>query len=343
MTLLHSPLLRTLTLVAIVLTVAAGSVFGQTPTPPPWNRELEPALKLLREGESKKALELLKQAVKNNKSDGEAWYYLGIANLQVGDLKKASAAFKTAIEVRPDLAAPAHAGYSYALVLRNRLASAAGEANKALSIDPQNVDALYTLAIIDLRKGAKQESVRKADLIIAIKPDFAAAYLLKSQAFISYSGGVLYPNFNKTKEQRQLDYRSAAEALEKYLQLETDPTAAQPWKEQLETLKFYLADKTVSNEVFNGSDVGTKPRLIAKPEPAYTETARATQITGTVVLKVVFAADATVKHILVVEALPGGLTERAIAAAKRIKFVPATRDGKPVAMWMQLEYNFNLY
>lgn len=333
-------MLRTLTIAAIVLTIAAGSVFGQTPTTPPWNPELEPALKLLREGEAKKALELLKQAVKNNKSDGEAWYYLGIANLQVGDLKKASDAFKTAISVRPDLAAPAHAGYSYALVLRNRLDSAAGEANKALSIDPQNVDALYTLAIVDLRKGAKQESVRKADLIIAIKPDFAAAYLLKSQAFISFSGGALYPNLNKTKEQRDLDYRSAAEALEKYLQFETDPSAAQPWKEQLETLKFYLTHKA---EILTGRDVGTKPKLIAKREPEYTETARAAQITGTVVLKAVFAADATVKHILVVEALPGGLTERAIAAAKSIKFLPATRDGKPVSMWMQLEYNFNLY
>jgi hypothetical protein len=26
-----------------------------------------------------------------------------------------------------------------------------------------------------------------------------------------------------------------------------------------------------------------------------------------------------------------------------IKFVPATKDGHQVSMWMQLEYNFNLY
>jgi len=37
------------------------------------------------------------------------------------------------------------------------------------------------------------------------------------------------------------------------------------------------------------------------------------------------------------------LTERAIAAAKQIRFVPAQKDGHAVSMWMQLEYNFNLY
>lgn len=30
-------------------------------------------------------------------------------------------------------------------------------------------------------------------------------------------------------------------------------------------------------------------------------------------------------------------------AARNIKFIPATKDGKPVSMSMQLEYNFNLY
>ncbi len=342
MALKHSSMLKTLSLTAIALTFAAGSVFGQT-TPPSSRPELAPAMKHLREGEHKKAVEELKQAVKRDKTDGEAWYYLGIAYLHTSDFKKASEAFKTAIEVRPDLAAPAHAGYAYALVLRNNLASAVGEAKKALALDPQNIEALYTLAIVDLRKGDRDESVKKTDTIIALKPDFAAAYLLKSQAFVSFSGGVLYPNPNDTKEERQADYRSAADALEKYLVLETDQNVAQPWKEQLETLKFYLADKSVRSDIYVGRDVTTKVKVTAKPEPEYTQIARSSQIVGTVILKAVFASDGKVKHILVVQALPGGLTERSIAAAKRIKFNPATLNGHPVSMWMQLEYNFNLY
>ena len=97
------------------------------------------------------------------------------------------------------------------------------------------------------------------------------------------------------------------------------------------------------DRIFTGKDVTTKARLISKPEPQYTEDARKNQITGTVVLKVVFASNGNVTNIRTVSGLPYGLTERAIAAAKQIKFVPATKDGHQVSMWMQLEYNFNLY
>jgi TonB family protein len=97
------------------------------------------------------------------------------------------------------------------------------------------------------------------------------------------------------------------------------------------------------NKIFTGKEVTSKARLISKPEPQYTEDARKNQITGTVVLKVVFTSGGSVTNIRTVSGLPYGLTERAIAAARQIKFVPATKDGHPVSMWMQLEYNFNLY
>lgn len=97
------------------------------------------------------------------------------------------------------------------------------------------------------------------------------------------------------------------------------------------------------DRIFTGKDVTSKARLISKPEPQYTEDARKNQITGTVVLKVVFASNGSVTNIRTVSGLPYGLTERAIAAARQIKFVPATKDGHQVSMWMQLEYNFNLY
>ena len=80
-----------------------------------------------------------------------------------------------------------------------------------------------------------------------------------------------------------------------------------------------------------------------KPEPSYTESARQEQIVGTVVLKVIFSCNGSVVNIITAKALPNGLTEQAVAAARKIKYVPAVKGGKYVSMWMQLEYNFNLY
>ena len=99
----------------------------------------------------------------------------------------------------------------------------------------------------------------------------------------------------------------------------------------------------VIDKVYTGKDVTTKARLLKKPEPTYSEKAKSELITGTIVIKCIFASDGTVRNIIVVSGLPYGLTEKAIEAARKIKFIPATKDGKNVSMWMQLEYNFNLY
>src|SRR5262249_46683736 len=79
--------------------------------------------------------------------------------------------------------------------------------------------------------------------------------------------------------------------------------------------------------VFNNKDVNVRARVLSKPEPQYTEDARKNQITGVVVIRAVFASSGQVTNIHVVSGLPYGLTERAIAAAKSIKFIPATKDG----------------
>ena len=97
------------------------------------------------------------------------------------------------------------------------------------------------------------------------------------------------------------------------------------------------------NRIFRSSEVNARARVLSKPEPTYTETARKNQITGTVVLRAVFSSNGSVTNISTIRGLSDGLTERAISAAKQIKFVPAQKDGRPVSMWMQLEYNFNLY
>jgi len=97
------------------------------------------------------------------------------------------------------------------------------------------------------------------------------------------------------------------------------------------------------NRVFNGREVSQKARILEKPEPTYTEEARKNQVTGTVVLRAIFSSNGQITGITPVSRLPDGLTERAIAAARRIKFVPAMKDGRPVSMYFQLEYNFNLY
>jgi TonB family protein len=98
-----------------------------------------------------------------------------------------------------------------------------------------------------------------------------------------------------------------------------------------------------ADSVHKASEVQVRARVIKTPEPKYTKDAKKHKIEGTVILRCVFRSSGEVTDISVIQSLPDGLTERAIEAAKKIKFKPAVKDGHAVSMWMQLEYNFNLY
>ena len=80
-----------------------------------------------------------------------------------------------------------------------------------------------------------------------------------------------------------------------------------------------------------------------KPRPNYTDMARKNLTVGNVKLAVELRADGKIGFISVIEALPNGLTEQSIAAARRITFTPAVKKGKPVGIVAVVEYSFAIY
>ncbi len=84
-------------------------------------------------------------------------------------------------------------------------------------------------------------------------------------------------------------------------------------------------------------------KILAQPRPIYTQTARENNVAGTVVLSVTFLDSGQIGTVEVVSGLADGLTEKAIDAAKRIKFKPAMKSGKPITVTRQIEYKFDIY
>ncbi|MBC7909655.1 MAG: TonB family protein [Pyrinomonadaceae bacterium] len=137
----------------------------------------------------------------------------------------------------------------------------------------------------------------------------------------------------------------------KFLELTGKPSKSKvnEWRERAELLQdFAEVEDWMSNTddnpaILNSNEVTTKARIISKPSPQYTEAARQNQVTGTVVLKMILSADGKVRGFIPTVRLSHGLTEMAIMAARSIKFIPATKDGKPVSQLIRVEYNFNIY
>ena len=308
------------------------------------NFDRRSGIELFNQHRFREAVQSLQRALKKSSDDYEAWYYLGLALAKTNDLKNATKSIERALKLRPN-SAEAHNGLAYIFLLRNKLADSISEAHVALNLDPQLAEPHYFIGVARLRMDARKEALDEAETAIKLNPRFPAAYLLKSQALVGFSGDAPVSDPKSPAETSRDRYREAATALEHYLQLNPDSENKETWVEQLESLKVYSAfhPSKGADAIRSGNEVAVKAKVLSKPEPGYTEVARKSGTTGTVVLKAVLAADGKVKHILVVKGLPDGLSETCIRAARAIKFIPATIDGKPVSQFIQLEYSFNLY
>lgn len=343
-------LLPVAVLFVLLLIAAQASVHAQQSAAQPAERER--GITLYKQGDIKGAIKSLQSAIKNNKDDADAWYSLGLALNRDNDVKGARQAFETAVKLRPDFA-PAHVGLAYLLLRSNKSKEAAQEAERALALNGQSEVAHYVIGTVRLREGANAKALEEAEASLKAKAEYPPALLIKSQALFGLylsetpdSGEAILQDTKESRALRSARLKEAAESLEKYLKLEPNTADANVWREQLETLRYYtgLHNRPGDEQVVYPSAEGVvRARILRRTEPTYTEVARREGVEGTVVLRAVFSSDGTVKHILVIRGLPYGLTQEAIQAARKIKFVPATKEGKPVSQFIQIEYNFSLY
>jgi TonB family protein len=86
----------------------------------------------------------------------------------------------------------------------------------------------------------------------------------------------------------------------------------------------------------------TPVQILSKPCPRYPEEALGRGLQGDVLLDVEFRYSGAVEVLGVRRGLGHGLNESAIEAARKMRFVPARRDGRPVDTQATLRIRFQL-
>lgn len=99
-----------------------------------------------------------------------------------------------------------------------------------------------------------------------------------------------------------------------------------------------LTDKSSSKEEI-------KPlNIIFKPPPRYTDIARQNNVQGTITLRIVFLYNGGIGEVTPVsDPLPFGLTEQAVAAAKKMAFLPQKRGSQTLTVVKSVQYGFSIY
>ncbi|MGH9972043.1 MAG: TonB family protein [Pyrinomonadaceae bacterium] len=324
----QKPVARSLSLLLLLISLVA-SVTAQQPAPAT-GRDTSQAIELYRRGDANQAITKLTAIVKKRPDDAEAWDVLATVLQQEGMIGRARTALEKLVSLRPE-AADAHARLAYALILADERAKAISTAVRALELGDQSPEAHYAIAEANFRGGEFTKSLAEAEAALSLKPDFLPALITKSLAHSSLQ-----------------QYPEAVISLERFLALSPNDIDAETWRSQLEELslranEMQLRQSVAQSSIFTGKQVTERARVTYKPEPQYTEQARIAGVTGTVILRAVFSAEGEVKRVFVMRAVGYGLSTQAVKAARLIKFTPAKKDGEPVSMFVQLEYNFNLY
>ena len=108
-------------------------------------------------------------------------------------------------------------------------------------------------------------------------------------------------------------------------------------QEQITALESYIDFKAHKDNA-----AYKRPVPLNRPMPNYTEEARLRKIQGVVRTRIFVDERGDVKSILLISRLGHGLDQEAIWATMRLKFTPATKDGKPVPYWVGVDVEFNL-
>ncbi len=85
----------------------------------------------------------------------------------------------------------------------------------------------------------------------------------------------------------------------------------------------------------------TRLKILEQPIPELPLNHSTQNVQGTVILRVQFLDFGEIGEITPVQSLPSGLTEKAIAAARKIKFEPEKKDGKPVTVAKEIQYFYS--
>jgi tetratricopeptide (TPR) repeat protein len=334
------------------------SAFAQQP---PQGNEKEQGIELYHKGALREAAVALKEAVKKQQRDYDAWYYLAFSLHRLGEIRDARKAIEMARSLRPDFA-PVYTAMAYMQLLDNDNEGAVKNAEKAVALDPKNFESFYIAGVARLRQKQAAEALTRAEEALKIKNDYAEALRLKTESLINLFAQERdkqikskdrrkdgnSPGEAAGEEKKRSDYallKAASESLEAYLKLNPAQSEQAFWGEQLEALRFYAlrAESSASDKTVTSMTTASSPKILYREKATYTDAARDAGVQGTVVLMVVYADEGILKHILVLQGLSHGLTQQAIASARKIRFTPAMRDGKPISVDGSLEFTFDLY
>jgi protein TonB len=85
------------------------------------------------------------------------------------------------------------------------------------------------------------------------------------------------------------------------------------------------------------------PIVTYQVDPEFSEEARKAKFSGNVMVSLIVGADGKPRNVHVLRGVGMGLDDKAVEAVQQYRFKPAMQNGKPVAVYLNVEVNFQIF
>lgn len=160
----------------------------------------------------------------------EAFNFIGIAEMKLGELEKAMQAFQRSIDLSEGRYAAALFGMGYTSYLQGKLQEAEGVLRRGLEVDSSSPEGYFYLGTTLFLENRIEEAEKSAREALLRKPDYAAAYIVLANVY-----------------GRRHEFREQLQALDAYLKLTPDGPSAARVKEVREVTVGILAGLKPAN------------------------------------------------------------------------------------------------
>jgi len=172
----------------------------------------------------------------------EAFNFIAIAEMKLGELEKAIQAFQKSIDLSEGRYASALFGMGYTFYLQGKLKDAEDILRRGLDIDGSSPDGYFYLGMTLFLENHIEEAERSAREALFCKPDYAAAYIVLANVY-----------------GRRHEFREQLQALDTYLKLSPNgPSAARVKEVRQVTLGILAGLKPANLTASNAQE--TTPR-----------------------------------------------------------------------------------
>jgi TonB family protein len=198
---------------------------------------------------------------------------------------------------------------------------------------------------VNINSSDFDDAILDAEKILNLDPDNPQARSVMADAIFGKAMLRLMKGYPLSGERGLL--QKAGDILRECLRSCKNKTDAQIQQEKLEIIEAFESaadrpEKTDNSKDGDPSGDFQRPRIVSKPRASYSSEARKNNISGMMRVSVLLGADGRVRYIIPLNRLGFGLDEEVLKAASGIKFVPATKNGRPVPYVTIITYGFDI-